>query len=56
MIKARAEVQRIDQRYTGAPDMEKQLNQREASLVDAFRSPPNRATELSVPAEKLAPA
>ncbi len=36
-------------------DMEMQLNQREASLVDAFRRlPPDAATELSALAERLA--
>ena len=36
-------------------DMEMQLNEREASLVDAFRRlPPDAASELSAPAERLA--
>jgi hypothetical protein len=36
-------------------DMEMQLNEREASLVDAFRRlPPDAATELSALAERLA--
>jgi hypothetical protein len=36
-------------------DMEMQLNQREASLVDAFRRlPPDAARELSALAERLA--
>jgi hypothetical protein len=35
--------------------MEMQLNEREASLVDAFRRlPPNAAAELSMLAERLA--
>ncbi len=35
-------------------DMEMQLNEREASLVDAFRRlPPDTATELSALAERL---
>ena len=36
-------------------DMEMELNEREASLLDAFRRlPPNTATELSALAERLA--
>ena len=42
-------------RYTGCRDMEMQLNEREASLVDAFRRlPPDTATELSALAVRLA--
>lgn len=43
------------QPYTECKDMEMQLNEREASLVDAFRRlPPDAASELSALAERLA--
>jgi hypothetical protein len=46
---------RIDWPYTVYKDMEMQLNEREASLVDAFRRlPPDAATELSALAARLA--
>jgi len=48
-------VQLLQSSYTGCKDMEMQLNEREASLVDAFRRlPPDAATELSALAERLA--
>ena len=41
--------------YTGCRDMEMQLNEREASLLGAFRRlPPDTAMELSALAERLA--
>jgi len=46
---------RIDWPYTVYRNMEMELTEREASLVDAFRRlPPEAATELSVLAERLA--
>jgi len=46
---------RIDWPYAVVQDMEMQLNEREALLVDAFRSlSPDVATELSALAERLA--
>ena len=50
-----AAVPLLEQPYTGYRNMEMQLNEREASLVDAFRRlPPDTATELSALAQRLA--
>jgi hypothetical protein len=45
----------VDRPYTGYKVMEMQLNEREASLVEAFRRlPPDTAAELSALAQRLA--
>ena len=54
LAKCRSEVQ-IDWPVYWVQDMDVQLNEREASLVDAFRRlPPDTATELSALAVRLA--